>query len=42
VSNLQLVEHILGRRPGVTLISAIRPQPGLDLADRVEVDAAAR
>jgi PAS domain S-box-containing protein len=31
-SNLQLVEHLLNRRPGVTLISAMRPQLGLDLA----------
>jgi signal transduction histidine kinase/CheY-like chemotaxis protein len=32
VSNLELVERILARRPGVTLISAMRPQLGLDLA----------
>jgi PAS domain S-box-containing protein len=32
LSNLQLVEHIFSRRPGVTLISAMRPQLGLDLA----------
>jgi PAS domain S-box-containing protein len=32
LSNLQLVEHVLGRRLGVTLISAMRPQLGLDLA----------
>jgi protein-histidine pros-kinase len=32
LSNLQLVEHVLGRRPGVTLITAMRPQLGLDLA----------
>ncbi|HEX6677863.1 MAG TPA: PAS domain S-box protein [Actinomycetes bacterium] len=31
-SNLQLVEHLLGRRRGVELISAMRPQLGLDLA----------
>jgi len=32
LSNLQLVERVLGRRSGVTLISAMRPQLGLDLA----------
>ena len=32
MSNLRLVERILGRRPGVRLISAMRPQLGLDLA----------
>jgi PAS domain S-box-containing protein len=32
LSNLQLVEHLLNRRPGVKLISAMRPQLGLDLA----------
>jgi len=32
VSNLQLVEQVLSRRPSVTLISAMRPQLGLDLA----------
>jgi CheY-like chemotaxis protein len=32
LSNLQLVEHVLRRRPGVKLISAMRPQLGLDLA----------
>jgi CheY-like chemotaxis protein len=32
VSNLQLVEQLLRRRPNVTLISAMRPQLGLDLA----------
>ena len=31
-SNLQLVEQVLRRRPGVTVISAMRPQLGLDLA----------
>jgi CheY-like chemotaxis protein len=31
-SNLKLVEHLLHRRPGITLISAMRPQLGLDLA----------
>jgi PAS domain S-box-containing protein len=32
LSNLQLVEHILSRRPGIRLISAMRPQLGLELA----------
>jgi CheY-like chemotaxis protein/nitrogen-specific signal transduction histidine kinase len=32
LSNLQLVERVLSRRPGVELISAMRPQLGLDLA----------
>jgi CheY-like chemotaxis protein len=32
LSNLQLVERILSRRPGVRLISAMRPQLGLELA----------
>ena len=32
MSNLQLIEHILSRRPNTTLISAMRPQLGLDLA----------
>jgi CheY-like chemotaxis protein len=32
VSNLQLVERVLSRRPNVTLISAMRPQLGLELA----------
>jgi PAS domain S-box-containing protein len=32
LSNLQLVERVLNRRPGVRLISAMRPQLGLDLA----------
>jgi signal transduction histidine kinase/ActR/RegA family two-component response regulator len=32
LSNMQLVERILGRRPNVRLISAMRPQLGLDLA----------
>jgi PAS domain S-box-containing protein len=32
LSNLQLVERVLGHRPGVRLISAMRPQLGLDLA----------
>ena len=38
LSNLQLVEHILRRRPGVTLISAMRPQLGLDLAAEHQPD----
>jgi CheY-like chemotaxis protein len=38
LSNLQLVEHVLGRRPGVTLISAMRPQLGLDLAGQHHPD----
>jgi signal transduction histidine kinase/CheY-like chemotaxis protein len=32
LSNMQLVERILGRRPNVRLISAMRPLLGLDLA----------
>jgi signal transduction histidine kinase/CheY-like chemotaxis protein len=32
LSNLQLVEQLLSRRPEVTLIPAMRPQLGLDLA----------
>ena len=32
LSNLQLVEHLLRRRPEITVISAMRPQLGLDLA----------
>jgi CheY-like chemotaxis protein len=32
LSNLQLVERVLSRRPGVELISAMRPQLGLELA----------
>jgi CheY-like chemotaxis protein len=32
LSNLQLVEQLLRRRPGVRLIPAMRPQLGLDLA----------
>ena len=32
VSNLQLVEQVLSRRPEVTLIPAMRPELGLDLA----------
>jgi PAS domain S-box-containing protein len=38
LSNLQLVEHLLGRRPGVNLISAMRPQLGLDLAGQHHPD----
>jgi DNA-binding response OmpR family regulator len=38
LSNLQLVEHILSRRPGVELISAMRPQLGLDLAAEHQPD----
>ncbi len=32
LSNLQLVERVLSRRPQVRLIPAMRPQLGLDLA----------
>jgi CheY-like chemotaxis protein len=32
LSNMQLVERVLGRRPSVRLITAMRPQLGLDLA----------
>jgi PAS domain S-box-containing protein len=32
MSNLRLVERILGRRPGIRLISAMRPELGLELA----------
>ena len=38
LSNLQLVEQVLSRRPGVTLISAMRPQLGLDLASEHHPD----
>jgi CheY-like chemotaxis protein len=38
LSNLQLVERILGRRPGVRLISAMRPELGLDLASEHHPD----
>jgi CheY-like chemotaxis protein len=38
LSNLQLVERILGHRPGVRLISAMRPQLGLDLAGQHHPD----
>ena len=32
LSNLRLVERVLGRRPGVTLLSAMQGRVGLDLA----------
>jgi CheY-like chemotaxis protein len=32
MSNLRLVERVLGRRPGIRLISAMRPELGLELA----------
>jgi PAS domain S-box-containing protein len=38
LSNLQLVEHVLRRRPDVKLISAMRPQLGLDLAAQHQPD----
>jgi nitrogen-specific signal transduction histidine kinase/CheY-like chemotaxis protein len=38
LSNLQLVERILGRRPGVSLISAMRPLLGLELASEHHPD----
>jgi PAS domain S-box-containing protein len=38
LSNLQLVEHVLGRRQGIILISAMRPQLGLDLAGQHHPD----
>ena len=38
LSNLQLVERVLSRRPGVRLISAMRPQLGLDLAGQHHPD----
>jgi len=38
MSNLQLVERVLSRRPGVRLISAMRPQLGLDLAAEHDPD----
>jgi signal transduction histidine kinase/ActR/RegA family two-component response regulator len=37
-SNLELVEQILSRLPDVTLIPAMRPQLGLDLADEHHPD----
>jgi len=38
LSNLQLVERVLSRRQGVKLISAMRPQLGLDLASQHRPD----
>ncbi|HEV2917631.1 MAG TPA: ATP-binding protein, partial [Actinomycetota bacterium] len=38
LSNLQLVKRVLNRRPGVRLISAMRPQLGLDLAAEHDPD----
>jgi CheY-like chemotaxis protein len=38
LSNLQLVERVLNRRPGVRLISAMRPQLGLELAAEHDPD----
>ena len=38
LSNLQLVERVLNRRPEVRLISAMRPQLGLDLAAEHDPD----
>jgi PAS domain S-box-containing protein len=38
MSNLRLVERILGRRPGVRLISAMRPELGLELAGQHDPD----
>jgi CheY-like chemotaxis protein len=38
LSNLQLVERILSRRPGVGLISAMRPLLGLELASEHHPD----
>ena len=38
VSNLQLVEQVLSRRPEVTLIPAMRPELGLDLATKHRPD----
>jgi PAS domain S-box-containing protein len=38
LSNLQLVEQVLSRRQGVKLISAMRPQLGLDLASEHDTD----
>ncbi len=38
LSNLQLVERVLSRRQGVKLISAMRPQLGLDLAGEHQPD----
>jgi PAS domain S-box-containing protein len=38
LSNLQLVDRVVSRRPGVTLISAMRPMLGLDLAREHDPD----
>jgi nitrogen-specific signal transduction histidine kinase/CheY-like chemotaxis protein len=38
LSNLQLVEQVLSRRTGINLISAMRPQLGLDLASEHHPD----
>jgi len=38
LSNLQLVERVFGRRPGVTLLTAMQPQLGLDLASQQHPD----
>jgi PAS domain S-box-containing protein len=38
LSNLQLVERVLARRSGARLISAVRPQLGLDLAAEHDPD----
>jgi CheY-like chemotaxis protein len=38
LSNLQLVERVLSRRPGVRLISAMQPQLGLELAAEHDPD----
>jgi PAS domain S-box-containing protein len=38
MSNLRLVERVLGRRPGVRLISAMRPELGLELASEHHPD----
>ena len=38
LSNLQLVERILSRRPGIALMTAMRPQLGLDLASQHHPD----
>jgi CheY-like chemotaxis protein len=38
LSNLQLVERVLNRRPGARLISAMRPQLGLELAAEHDPD----
>jgi CheY-like chemotaxis protein len=38
LSNLQLVDRVVSRRPGITLISAMRPMLGLDLAREHDPD----